>query len=170
MIQALINRQIDKTERDLGVPLDDARWLASVSWSATWRMTRFAKIAKSGHGFSDARHIAGLVGAMADDCGSCVQIGVNLSRKAGVPREVLSAVVARRPEDLPDDLAAVYRFAEAVTLNNDEQDELREVVRKFYGDRGLVEICMAVAMHRVFPTLKRGLGFAKSCSRVTVEV
>lgn len=170
MIQALMNWQIDKQERELGVPLDDGRWLASVSWSAAWRLARFSKIMQSGHGFGHARHIAGLVGAMADDCGSCVQIGVNISRKAGVPREQLSAVVERRPEDLPEDLAAVYRFAEAVTLNSDEQDELRETVRKFYGDRGLVEICMAVAMHRVFPTLKRGLGFAKSCSRVVVAV
>lgn len=170
MIQALLNWQIDKAERQLGVPLDDARWLAAVSWSATWRMVRFRKILQAGQGFSHARHIAGLVGAMADDCGSCVQIGVNFSRQAGVPQEQLSAVVERRPEELPEELAAVYRFAEAVTLNSDDQDDLREVVRKLYGDRGLVEICIAVAMHRVFPTLKRGLGFAKSCSRVVVEV
>jgi hypothetical protein len=170
MLKTLINWQIDRAERQLGVPLDYGRWLAGVSLSATWRLARFTKIMQAGHGFSHARHIAGLVGAMADDCGSCVQIGVNLSRQAGIPREQLSAVVERRPEDLPEELAAVYRFAEAVTLNSDEQDELREVVRKFYGDRGLVEICMAVAMHRVYPTLKRGLGYAKSCSRVVVEV
>jgi alkylhydroperoxidase family enzyme len=170
MIQALLNWQIDKAERQLGVPLDEARYVAGVSWSATWRLARFTKLLHASQGSDHARHIASLVGSMADDCGSCVQIGVNISRQVGVPREQLSAVIERRPEDLPEELAAVYRFAEAVTLNSDDQDELREVVRKLYGDRGLVEICIAVAMHRVFPTLKRGLGFAKSCSRVVVEV
>ena len=170
MLQAILSRQIDKAERQLGVPLDYARHLAKVSLSATWRIARFTKILQAGKGPQDALHVAGLVGSMADDCGSCVQIGVNLARQAGIPRKQISAVVEHRPDDLPEPLAAVYRFSEAVTLNSDEQDELREVVRRHYGERGLVEICLAVAMHRVFPTLKRGLGYAKSCSRVTVEV
>lgn len=170
MIQRFLNRQIDKAERDLGVPLDEARYVARVSLGVTWRMTRFTKLLHAGKGPTAALHVASIVGSMADDCGSCVQIGVNLARKAGVPREVLSAVVARNPEDLPPELADVYRFADAVTLNAPEQDELRERVRRHFGERGLLEISMKIAMHRVFPTLKRALGYAKSCSLVPVEV
>ncbi len=170
MIQAILNWQIDKTERQLGVPADEARFIASVSLSATWRLAKFVKILHSGKGPRHALHVASLVGSMAEDCGSCVQIGVNLARQAGLPREQIAAIVERRPDDLPEELAAVYRFAEAVTLNSEEQDAFREAVRRQYGDAGLVEICIAVAMHRVFPTLKRGLGYAKSCSLAPVKV
>ena len=82
----------------------------------------------------------------------------------------MAAVVRRHPEGLPEDLGDVYHFADTVTQNAPQQDEYRERVRGHYGDEGLVEIALAVAMHRVFPTLKRGLGFAKSCSLVPVEV
>jgi hypothetical protein len=37
------------------------------------------------------------------------------------------------------------------------------------GDRGLIDPSMAVAMHRVYPTLKRALGYAKSCTPVTLS-
>lgn len=170
MFSWFIDRQITKAERDLGVSLDYARWIARVSLPATLRMAKFTKLLNKHRGPTRAVHVASIVGAMADDCGSCVQIGVNLARKAGVPRELLEAVVRRNPDGLPDDLADLYHFADATTQNGPQLDEYRERVRGHYGDEGLVEIALAVAMHRVFPTLKRGLGFAKSCSLVPVEV
>ncbi len=170
MLNWLIDRQITKAERDLGVPLDYARWIARASLPATMRIAKFTKLLNAHRGPNAAFHVASLVGSMADDCGSCVQIGVNLARKAGVSREILEAVVRRAPESLPEKLADVYHFAEAATLNSPELDDYRERVRQHYGDNGLVEIALAVAMHRVFPTLKRGLGFARSCSLVPVEV
>lgn len=170
MLSWFIDRQITKAERELGVSLDYARWIAGVSLPATLRMAKFTKLLNAHRGPKAAVLIAGIVGAMADDCGSCVQIGVNLARKAGISREILEAVVRRNPEALPEELADVYRFADAVSLNSPEQDDYRERVRRHFGDEGLVEIALAVAMHRVFPTLKRGLGFAKSCALVPVEV
>jgi len=170
MLQAFFNWQISKMERHLGVSLDYFRHVAATSPSAAIRMARFSKLAQAGKGPREALLVASIVGSMADDCGSCVQIGVNLARKAGVSREVLSAILARDPDRLPAELADVYRFSEAVTMNTDEQDDARERIRKRFGEKGLIEISMAVAMHRVYPTFKRGLGFAKSCSRVTVEV
>lgn len=170
MLQSLLNWQISRAERDLGVPLDYVRHVAATSLSAAIRLARFTKLAESGKGPREALLVAGIVGAMSDDCGSCVQIGVNLARKQGLSREHLSAIVSRDPARLPAELADVYHFSEAITLNTDQQDVMRERIRERYGEKGLIEISMAVAMHRVYPTLKRGLGYAKSCSRVTVEV
>lgn len=171
MIQAFLNRQIDKAERDLGVPLDYARYIARASLKATWKIAKFTKLVQVGRGpLNVPLHVASIVGAMADDCGSCVQIGVNLARKDGVKGDVLTAVIHRQPEQLPDELRDVYAFAHAVTLDEPQQHDLRERIRERYGDHGLVEISLAIALHRVFPTLKRGLGYAKSCSQVTVSV
>jgi hypothetical protein len=170
MIDVILNSQIAKAERQLGVPLDYVRYVAGVSYKSLWRLMKFSRLTQPHRGpYLEAQFVAGLVSAMVDDCGSCVQIGVNLAKKSGVKREVIRAVVEHQPERLPEPLRDVYAFSEAVMNNAPEQDELRTKVQEHYGSAGLVEIGMAIAMHRVYPTLKRALGFATSCSRVTVE-
>lgn len=172
MLQAIFDWQISKAEKQLGVPLDYARYVSRISTSAAMRLARFTRIVQTepARQLHEAVRIAGLAAAMADDCGSCVQIGVNLSRQAGIDRRTIAAVVDQRPEQLSAELQNVFHFTAAVIQNTLEQDDLRERIKQHYGERGLVEICLAVAFHRTFPTLKRGLGFAKSCSRVNVEV
>lgn len=168
MFKWFIDRQIAAAEKKYGVPLDYMRYLAEHSTGATLRMARFSRIAEQAPNLPPtAACVAGIVSAMADDCGTCVQIGVNIARERGVSRDILQAVVRRQPDDLPDELRDVYRFAEAVTTGVDD-DELREKLRQRYGDRGLIDLGLAIAMHRVYPTFKRALGYAKSCSLVTV--
>ena len=168
MFKWFFDRQIAAAEKQYGVPLDYMRYLAEHSTGATLRMARFARIAEQAPNLPPTvACVAGIVSAMADDCGTCVQIGVNIAKQRGVSRDILQAVVRRQPDDLPDELRDVYHFAEAVTTSVDD-DELREKLRQRYGDRGLIDLGLAIAMHRVYPTLKRALGFAKSCSLVTV--
>ena len=78
--------------------------------------------------------------------------------------------VVLRVDDLPAELADVYRFAEEVVKASGEEDSYRERIRGHYGEEGLVELAMGIAFSRVFPTTKRALGYAKSCSVVRVEV
>lgn len=170
MLQPILNHQITKAEKDLGVPLDYVRYIAGVSFRSLWRLMKFTRLVQPHGGpYQRAQFVATIVAAQHDDCGSCVQIGVNLALKGGVERDVVRAVLAREPMRLPQDLRDVYEFAEAVLDNTPELDALRERVRGHFGSAGLVEISMAIAMHRVFPALKRGLGYAKSCSLVAVE-
>ena len=51
-----------------------------------------------------------------------------------------------------------------------EATELSEELAQELGRAALVDLALAIASVRVFPTLKRGLGYAQSCSQVTVEV
>ncbi|MCP5117731.1 MAG: hypothetical protein GY953_43470 [bacterium] len=114
--------------------------------------------------------MASIVASRDEDCGTCVQMGVNAAKKSGVSRELLGAVLARRPEDLPTNLADIYRFAEGVVQTTPEADVYRERVRSAYGEVVLVELALAMASARVFPVTKRALGYAKSCALVEVEV
>ena len=41
---------------------------------------------------------------------------------------------------------------------------------ELYGDRGLVELALAIASCRVFPITKRALGYGTSCAAVTIEL
>src|SRR5262249_8550752 len=69
---------------------------------------------------------AGLVGAMAEDCGPCTQLGLDMAQRAGVDPAVLRAVVARDFEAMPEGVALAVRFAEASLRHAPAADELRE--------------------------------------------
>ncbi|MGH9900733.1 MAG: hypothetical protein ACRD68_02730, partial [Pyrinomonadaceae bacterium] len=117
-----------------------------------------------------AYRVARIVATRDEDCGTCVQIEVNLARKDGVPVEIIRAVLKGCPDDLPPELGDVYRFATAVVEASGEEEELRQRVRGRYGEEGLVELALGIAAARVFPVTKRALGYAKSCALVDVRV
>ena len=63
-----------------------------------------------------------------------------------------------------------YRFARAV-LDHDgpTADEIRQVIESLWGKKAVVDLSLAITVGRIYPTVKFGLGHAKTCSRVTVS-
>jgi alkylhydroperoxidase family enzyme len=119
---------------------------------------------------ADAHHVARIAATRAEDCGTCVQITVNVARQAGVAPAVVRAAALDRPHELPAHLAAVHRFATAVArADTVAAEEERAAVRARYGDAGIAELAVAIAGARTFPTLKRALGHAIACERVQLE-
>jgi len=172
MLRRLILKQLDAAERKLGgVSLDYLRHVARTSPRAFFKFALFTPLAAHRRRLPpDAYHVARLVATHHEDCGTCVQIEVNLARQNGVAPDVLRAAVKRRPDELPAALADVYRFAEAVVEAGGAEGEWRERVRAHYGEEALVEMALGIASARVFPTTKRALGYATSCALVNVEV
>jgi alkylhydroperoxidase family enzyme len=111
-----------------------------------------------------------LAAVLVEDCGSCVQIEVNLARKAGIPVEYLKAALAGDVDRLPGELADAYRFARAVAADKGGEEEYRNRLQKHFGEEGVAELATGIAAARVYPALKRGLGYAVSCSRLPVDV
>jgi alkylhydroperoxidase family enzyme len=171
MLRWLIRKRLAAAERDLGVPVDYARHILDVSLGAFLKFVKVLPL--DGYRRSlpaGPYHVARLVAVRHEDCGPCVQIVVNQAKKEGVSPEVLQAALASEPDALPEDLADAYRFAEAVVTRSGDEDRLRDRIRQRHGEAGLVEMALAVAVCRIFPTVKRGLGYATSCSKVTVHV
>lgn len=50
-----------------------------------------------------------------------------------------------------------------------DDDTLREKLRARYGNRALIELSFAIASARIPPTVKRVLGYAKSCRMVEIH-
>ncbi len=115
-------------------------------------------------------HVARIVATRDADCGTCLQSEVNEAKRAGLDHNMLKAVVDGNVDSLNEELADAYRFAEAVVTANGKDQELRERIRQRYGDEGLVELSMAMAVCRFFPVMKRGLGYATSCREVEIHV
>jgi alkylhydroperoxidase family enzyme len=171
MIKRLLLKRLEAAERHLGVPADYVKHILQVSLPAFLRFVAFTPLSAYRRKLPAApAAVARIVAIRSEDCGPCVQIGVNLARKDGVSPEILQAVLDRRLDDLPDDLAEVYRFTEAVLERNGQDGPLRERMREHYGEEGLVELALAIASCRVFPATKWAMGYAVSCERVEVHV
>jgi alkylhydroperoxidase family enzyme len=170
MLKPIILKVLAREEKKLGASLDYVRHILRTSLRAFFKFGKVLPLSEYRRVLPvDAHFTARLVAARDADCGSCVQIEVNLARKAGMSVDLLKSVVAERPNDLPLDLAEVYRFAQAVVEARDDED-LRQKMRDRYGEEGLVELALAMAACRVFPIVKRTLGYAKSCSAVGVQI
>jgi alkylhydroperoxidase family enzyme len=171
MLRSFILSRIAVAEKDFGVPLDYCRYMLKVSLRAFFKFGKFLAVDEYRRVLPAAPcYVARIVAVRDADCGTCVQIAVNQARKAGVPAEVLQAVLDGRLDDLPEELREAYRFAEAVATQSGQEDEWRECIRQRYGDEGLIEMALAIASCRAFPTIKRALGYAVSCSAVAVRV
>jgi len=105
-----------------------------------------------------------------EDCGPCVQIAVNAALDDGMDPQAIRAVLDRNHEQMPARVSLVVRFAEGVLARNGSEDGVRNEIETQLGATVLTELSLAIACARVFPTLKRGLGFARSCALVKVVV
>jgi alkylhydroperoxidase family enzyme len=171
MLRRLILARIAAAEKALGVPLDYCRFILRVSLRASFKFAKFLAVDEYRRVLPPGPcYVARIVATRHEDCGTCVQIAVNQAKKAGMPVEQLRAVLDGKLDDLPEELRDAYGFAAAVLTPNGEEDALRERIRLKYGDEGLIEMALAIATCRVFPTIKRTLGYTASRSAIAVRV
>ncbi len=141
----------------------DASPPAFFKFGAAMRLSRHREAASVSASFA-----AKLVGAAHEDCGPCVQIVVDMAREAGVADATIDAVLRRDITAMGEEAALAFRFADAIVRKAPDGDDAREAVRRAWGDRGVVDLTFALQYSRIYPMVKAGLGYAKSCARVTV--
>jgi AhpD family alkylhydroperoxidase len=165
----LLGKLLTWGELQLGVATDYAWHLRDVAPSRLWRFS-LIKGVEGPRRFTppEVWHSAGLAAAMVEDCGPCVQIHVNLALKEMVDAQVLRALVAGELDKVPRHVATAFRFGEAVSRGI-MADELRDEIRKLWGERGLIELAFTIATARFYPAVKRGMGYAHTCERVVIE-
>ena len=141
MLQSAINYRLNKTEEELGVPVDYIRHIGRHSVQA---LMKFAKL----QGLIDYRRklpkeahfVCRLVAAKSADCGSCVQIEVNLSRKAGISTELIKTVVEEKYNQLSSDLQKVVNFTRKVLNVDHDLEEVRSSLLDLYGEEAVMEL------------------------------
>ncbi len=171
MLRALIGNRISAAEHRLGVKAEYMRHMLGVSLRAFLKFTKLLPLSEYRRALPcEPFHVARLVALREEDCGTCLQIEINMAKRDKVKPQIIRASVAGKPDDMPEQLADVYRFAKAVVRRSGDEDLYRERIRELYGEEGLVELAMAIAVCRVFPVTKRALGFAQSCSTVHVRM
>ena len=171
MLRRLAEPGLRNAERTLGASLDYLRHIADVAPSAFLKFSLFTPLSRHRKALSPAAyHIARITAVRHEDCGTCVQMEVNLAQQAGVASDVLRAAALGSPDDLPDDLREVAAFALAVVTASEDTEAVRARLRERYGESGLVELALGIATCRVFPATKRALGYATACRLVQIDV
>jgi alkylhydroperoxidase family enzyme len=117
----------------------------------------------------DASFAAKLVGALAEDCGPCTQLCVSMALEAGMPKDQIEAVLRRDPRAMNNDTVFAFRFADAVARRSADADEIRDVVRAQWGEKGVIDLTLALQMARMLAMVKAGLGYGRECRRVSVD-
>lgn len=169
MLRWFFRRKLDAEEKKLGESMDYLRHIVDVSPTAFLRFACIMPFANSRKALpKEAWFSAQIVTLQHEDCGACLQIAVNLARQQGVSTNLIQVVLDRRYGDLADEIADVCAFTKSVVEGNDDET-LRDKLRTRFGDLALIELSFAIASARIPPTVKRALGYAKSCRVVEIH-
>jgi hypothetical protein len=165
--------QVAASEAVLGVRLEYMREMAELGSPVLARMQALTALNRGGPAASglpaEIRAFATLGAIMQDDCGECVQIHINLDRAAGIDAILLQAALERRIDALPPHLALAWRFGQAVAANDPAMEELRLQLEQAHGRAAVIDLSFSMAVARFYPTVKRAMGYAQSCSLVQVK-
>jgi AhpD family alkylhydroperoxidase len=162
---------IEERERELGIRLDYQRDMAEVAPGSALRLAEIGRLARENQSVPPTVVAMASLGAvLAEDCGDCVQIHVNLAAKAGIERRHIKAALENRLPDLPPDLKLGFCFGRVVSENDPMLLEKGAAVEARFGRKALVDLAMAVALARFYPTVKRALGHSRSCSVSAIEI
>lgn len=165
MLKKIAAFLVTRGEKRIGVPLDYAHKIARTDFGL---MARYGKIFgfldPNKHASTQAYHVARLRGALAADCGTCVEAEMNLARQSGMNAAMIDTVLRADYAALPDNLAAVARLSDAVVNNREDDPEARAEVQAAFGEAGLIELSFAMNGAALLPGIKRAMGFATVCN------
>jgi hypothetical protein len=169
MLKFFFSRYLDKFERTWGYDASYMRDILAVSPGSFLKFAFGTAAADRTAAPTEAILAAGLAGVLAEDCGPCTQLGVDMATAGGVKAEILRAILAGDEAAMGETAALAWRFANA-SLARDMTiaDPLRDEIVRRWGQRGLVAIGLSLVASRTYPTLKYALGHGKTCSKITV--
>ncbi len=169
MIGWWIGRKLDAFEAHYDYDVGYMRELLAMGLGVLGPFHKATGLGQFREGVSpEAWHAAKIVTLQTEDCGPCLQLGVDMAAEDGVPAEVLAHVLAGRVEALPEEVALALRFVQALRARDPVIDDLRAQLLPLVGEEGIVSLAYAVLASRLYPDLKYAMGHGKACSRVSL--
>lgn len=104
-----------------------------------------------------------------EDCGDCLQLNVRLAQEAGISDDLLKALL-HNAGALPPKLKSVYDYSFAVAAGQPIDETLAEQLETHYDLESRMELALCIASSKMFPTIKRTLGYARSCRLIEIDI
>jgi hypothetical protein len=162
---------IRERETTIGVPLDYQRDMAAAAPGSALKLQEIGRLVRENQSVPEPVAMMAALGAvMAEDCGDCVQIYVNLALKAGVDKTMVKAALENHLTELPTDLKLGFCFGRVVSENDPMLLEKGAALEAKFGRKALVDLSLVIAMARFYPTVKRALGHSRTCAEAKVSV
>ncbi len=117
---------------------------------------------------NDAIFVARLIAMKNEDCGACLELNIKMAKEAGVNTDIIKDVLFNEGKSLSDELKTVYDFSLKVSKQETIENELYEKINSLYTQDIIVELALAIAATKVFPSVKRVLNVIRSCSNIKV--
>lgn len=170
MLKSILHAVVNRFERRYDYDASYMRDLLDIDTAAFFAFSKVQGLASYRKGPRDALAAAGIVGALAEDCGPCTQIGVKIAEESGVSPQVLKGILTGDEAAMGPDAALAWRFARASLARDMEAaDPLRDEIVRRWGRKALASIALAIATARVYPTVKYAMGHGKMCSKIQVR-
>lgn len=114
------------------------------------------------HASAAQLHMACLGSTRMEDCGPCVEVSRRYAIAEGVePARIQNALLGK--PDTPED-ALAYNFGAAIASGDiDLACKLGDQIEEQWGQNVRTELTLGAASVRIFPAMKRGLGYASLC-------
>lgn len=171
MINYLIAKKLETFEKTTGESVDCMRDLLRQSRQGFFLFMLFVPLTKYRGALSkEDFHVARITTMKHEDCGPCLQTTVTLALLDGVDVGLVQKVIARNIPSLPLSIQSVIAFTEAVLARTEDLDTRRDEVVLRLGERAPADLGVAIAAVRVYPVLKRAMGYAKSCSLIKLSL
>lgn len=150
----------------------DIRYMAHVTDVSTAAGVRLAvlPVFSQFRGPKNARDVwaGALLGSTREgDCGPCVQLITDMALEAGVAGDQLVLCLQGKAQDAGD-VGLGFMFSQAAISDAPELDGLRSKIEARFGAAAVNAASFAASSGRVYPVLKRGLGFGQTCREVNV--
>ena len=149
----------------------DATYLHDVLESSLDAFEVFSNFQAMGHYRKvlpvDVFFVSKIAAAQTEDCGPCTELNVRMAQEAGLSDEVIKSIL--KGTGLKPELEQVRQFSISVAYNEVKPGQVEEI-RDRYGNAGLAELALSIASMRVYPCMKRALGYDQSCSVTDIAV
>lgn len=169
MLKTILTRWLDGFEKSFNYDASYMRHVLRVSPASLMKFGLGTRAPDTRAAPAAALAAAGLAATLTEDCGPCVQVGVDIAAAKGIDPAILRAIVAGDEAAMGETAALAWRFARASLARDMETcDPLRDEIVARWGEPALVAIGLSIVSGRMYPTLKYALGYGKACSRVMV--
>jgi len=158
------NRIINASEQDTGYSAD---YMRDILRASRWGFFKFILsmpiVRHRKHASKQLHKIAQLGATQQEACGPCLDISKKNARQAGIA-EITVRQLLSNSEQAEQISMAAFRLGALVAGGPPLSDTLIDTLKKEVGDKGYTELVVSAAAVRVFPALKRGLGYADMCA------
>lgn len=170
MLRYLLNKMLLSFQQRYNYDIRYQQQILSADLAAFMKFSAFQTMASHSANLPAAPLFAARLRAIiAEDCGPCTQLVVDMALQAKLSPELIKAIIEHDLPQLPEELRLVVRFTDLVLAHQPQANDLRAQILARWGEPGLITIGFAISAYRVYPTLKYTLGYGQACSRLLVN-